>query len=366
MAIVKSAGLRNYVGKHAGNVYYLQKGISLVREKAAQVTNPKTAAQMIQRVRLANLVNFYRANKEWMLRYSFEKLRPYLSVYNEFVGANMANSVPLTKSDAAAGVVLPAPLIITKGTLRSIGELKVYESILEAESVINVDNNDVTIGNLSKSLINSNQGWNIGDQLSAIVIAFRDGQICSVDSTEMTLDTDSQNEIPGSLLVNNGHLKITMDTFDQPGNNGYGVALIHSRRENGKVLVSSETLSLSQKAIETLQLSTTQEAYQTAADSYKVTDQPFLDPETGEQSDMYPVRKVVTPEGGGKIYGPDALGYDKWSQWRMQPNKGYKLKRYKLNDGDWIIDLDQYDKQYGYTYAGPNPITITAEFEAIG
>ena len=366
MAIVKSAGLRNYVGKHAGNVYYLQKGISLVREKAAQVTNPKTAAQMMQRVRLANLVNFYRANKEWMLRYSFEKLRPYLSIYNEFVGANMANSVPLTKSDAAAGVVLPAPLVLTKGTLPSIGRLNVYDIRLEAESNIFVNDDDNSIGALSQSIINQNEGWKVGDQLSAIIIEFNIGKICSVNKTEMILDTENQDSLPGSFMIRDGKLLINLDMFDIPTNQGYGVTLIHSRRENGKVLVSSETLSLSQTAIETLQQSTTEEAYQTAADSYKVTDQPFLDPETGNQSDMYPVKKVVTPEGGGTIYGPDALGYGKWSQWRMQPNEGYKLKNYKLGDGEWKTDLDQYDMQYGYTYAGPNPITITAEFEAIG
>lgn len=366
MAIVKSAGLRNYVGKHAGNVYYLQKGEALVREKAASVSNPKTPAQMMQRVRLANLVNFYRANKEWMLRYSFEKLRPYLSIYNEFVGANMANSVPLTKSDAAAGAVLPAPLVLTKGTLHSIGTLEVFSSRLEAKSKIYANNDDNTIGALSQSLINLNKGWKIGDQLSSIIIGFRAGKVCIVDSREMILDTESQDEIPGHFYVDNDVVWVNLDIFNFRPEFGFGVALIHSRRENGKVMVSSETLSLSEEAIETLQQSTTEEAYKTAADSYKVTDQPFLDPETGNQSDMYPVKKVVTPEGGGKIYGPDALGYDKWSQWRMQPNEGYQLKRYKLNEGEWITNLDQYDKQYGYTYAGPNPITITAEFESIG
>lgn len=365
MAIVKSAGLRNYVGKHAGNVYYLQKGISLVREKAAQVTNPKTAAQMMQRVRLANLVNFYRANKEWMLRYSFEKLRPYLSIYNEFVGANMANSVPLTKSDAAAGVVLPAPLVITKGTLNTIGALKILEEDGEAISNIKMTGVESTIAAISQNLINQDIGWKVGDQLSAIIIAFRAGKACMVDATEIIIDPENTKNLPKALFIGDSALTINLYQFPEEPDYGYGVALIHSRRENGKVLVSSEALSLSQKAIETLQLSTTEEAYQTAADSYKVTDQPFLDPETGNQSDMYPVQKVVTPEGGGKIYGPDALGYGKWSQWRMQPNEGYQLKRYKLGDGEWKTDLDQYDKQYGYTYAGPNPMTITAEFEAI-
>ena len=98
MAKVKSSGLRNYVGRLAGSIYYIDKGRNISREVAAQVSNPQTQAQMVQRVRLANLVNFYKANKEWMLKYAFEKLVGLQSVYNAFVSLNLRpTAVPLTK-----------------------------------------------------------------------------------------------------------------------------------------------------------------------------------------------------------------------------------------------------------------------------
>ncbi len=45
---------------------YTQGGRTLQRELAPEVKNPKTPAQMGQRVKWANLVAFYRANASWM------------------------------------------------------------------------------------------------------------------------------------------------------------------------------------------------------------------------------------------------------------------------------------------------------------
>ena len=357
MAIVKSAGLRNFVGKHAGNVYYLQKGVALAREKAAQVTNPKTAAQMVQRVRLANLVNFYRVNKEWMKKYSFEKLRPYLSIYNEFVAANMKNSVPLTKSDAAAGVVLPAQLIVTKGTLPSIGSLDVIEKDMIAVSNIIVGENIETIGALSTSLINRVGGWKEGDQLSSIVIFYRAGMPCVVKATEMILDTESTDELPRGIGVFNRKLLVDLDTTGLTRDYGIAAVLVHSRRENGSVLVSSETLSLSQKADELLSNATTEDAYNAAMDSYKQSEQPFLDPEQGGTKKLCTITKIVSPTEGGAILGPTIVPEGTKATMKMVPNTGYKLSYY-------TVDGARIDPAAGEDTAGASyPMWIDKDFK---
>lgn len=360
MAIVKSAGLRNFVGKHAGNVYYIQKGVALAREKAAQVTNPKTAAQMVQRVRLANLVNFFRVNKEWMKKYSFEKLRPYLSIYNEFVGANMKNSVPLTKSEAATGVVLPAQLVVTKGTLPSIGSLNVSDANGDAVSTINVGSVLNTVGELSNALINIVGGWKEGDQLSAIVIGFCAGKPCAVNATEMVLDTESIDEIPGSLFVKDNF--VAVDIADGLGgsyatvDNGFAVALIQSRRVDGKILVSSETLSLSQKAMELLGNATTEDAYNAAMDSYKQSEQPFLDPEQGGTKKLCTISKIVSPTEGGAILGPTIVPEGTKTTMKMVPNTGYKLSYYTIDGAR--IDPSASEQTTGASY----PMWIDKDF----
>ena len=357
MAIVKSAGLRNFVGKHAGNVYYIQKGVALAREKAAQVTNPKTAAQMVQRVRLANLVNFFRVNKEWMKKYSFEKLRPYLSIYNEFVAANMKNSVPLTKSDAAAGVVLPAQLVVTKGTLPSIGALRVSDDSGMALSNIRLDDNIDSIGALSQALINSYDGWKAGDQLSAIVIGYQKNKVCLVNATEMILDTENSEEMPGSITISNSVLAIDLSQFSTPIHNGYACALIQSRRVDGKILVSSETLSLSQKAMELLGNATTEDAYNAAMDSYKQSEQPFLDPEQGGTKKLCTITKIVSPTGGGAILGPTIVPEGTKATMKMVPNTGYKLSYY-------TVDGARIDPAAGEDTAGASyPMWIDKDFK---
>lgn len=118
MAVIKNLWLRQSKQKLAGAVTYQLKGQTIAREQAANVANPRTTAQMNQRVRLANLVNFYRANRPWMHRGAFESKKRTWSDYNAFVSLNIQGSnIALTKAEAASGACVAAPYVLTKGTL---------------------------------------------------------------------------------------------------------------------------------------------------------------------------------------------------------------------------------------------------------
>lgn len=118
MAVIKNLWLRQSKQKLAGAVTYQLKGQTIAREQAANVANPRTTAQMNQRVRLANLVNFYRANRPWMHRGAFESKKRTWSDYNAFVSLNIQGSnIALTKAEAAAGACVAAPYVLTRGTL---------------------------------------------------------------------------------------------------------------------------------------------------------------------------------------------------------------------------------------------------------
>ena len=194
MAKVKSSGLRNYIGRLAGSVYYMDKGRNISREVAAQVSNPKTQAQMVQRVRLANLVNFYRANKEWMLKYAFEKLIGLQSVYNTFVSLNLTpTAVPLTKENAAAGVVMPDLVKVTKGSLPEVQQAiapKTKEVFLTG---FEVTPESATIAELSAELIK--MGWKEGDQLSIIAVNYQSVRPCLVTYKEIILSTKNDSPL---------------------------------------------------------------------------------------------------------------------------------------------------------------------------
>lgn len=90
MAKIKSLWLRGSSQRLGGAVTYMLKGVQIARELAAKVDNPRTPKQMNQRVKLANVVAFYRANRPWMERLAFETKKQNWSTYNAFVSANFA------------------------------------------------------------------------------------------------------------------------------------------------------------------------------------------------------------------------------------------------------------------------------------
>lgn len=170
MAVLKSLLVRGGRKQIGGIVLYTRNGETIARELAPQVNNPRSPAQMEQRVRLANLVSFYRANMRWM-RGSFESKKDSESDYNAFVSANIGTTeVALTKSDVNSGAAVVAPYKITSGSLQPI------ETTLngtDLTSNINVGaltiNEDTTIGDLSAAIIENNAGIVEGMQLSIII-----------------------------------------------------------------------------------------------------------------------------------------------------------------------------------------------------
>lgn len=324
MAKVKSAGLRNYVGRLAGSVYYVVKGQNMAREVAAQVTNPKTQLQMMQRVRLANLVNFYRANKEWMKKYSFETLTGLKTIYNEFISQNLTNiSAPLTKKSATEGVVVPDFLKLTKGSLSSIGAVTNWAAETVAMTPFPLLASDNSIGALSKHLIETN-GFKENDQLSIIVIKYMTGKPCEVSANEIIIDSASSQALPGYISQMSGFMRILIEkSIDVTNANGFAVCLIHSRRENGKVLVSSEVLSLSPNARAAQLAASSKRAFELAIESYGYTNEPFLDPSSNALSEKYIVSVVESNEG--TITGAGSYDYGTEVTIQATPNAQYSF-----------------------------------------
>lgn len=322
MAKIKSAGLRNYVGRLAGSIYYVVKGQNVAREVAAQVTNPKTQPQMMQRVRLANLVNFYRANKEWMKKYSFEILTGLKTIYNEFISQNLTNiSAPLTKKRATEGVVVPDFLKVTKGSLSSIGAVTEWPNERVAVTPLVLLESDNTIGTLSKRFIEKN-GFKEKDQLSIIVIKYMTDKPCVVSANEIIIDSASSQPIPGYISQVSGFMRVLIEnTIDVTNANGFAVCLIHSRRENGKVLVSSEVLSLSPDARATQLASSNKRAFAVAIESYGYTNEPFLDPANDDLSEKHTI-SVVTSYAG-TITGGGTYDYGTEVKISAAPKGGY-------------------------------------------
>lgn len=283
MAVVKNFWLRDNTQKLGGAVIYQVKGQTLMRQLAPTVSNPRTDAQMSTRVRLANLVAFYRASAGWM-KGAFESKAANQSDYNAFVSANASgNAVWLTKAQVEAGTCIVAPYTISRG---SMGEIKQTATATMITSNLYVGEltitPTITVGQLSAALLANNNGLQNGDQLSVIQYIQNTGSAGAYTITcrarEMLLNTSSTELVsrflPVDILgVSAGEtpaLSILTSSFVG------GAAFLLSRTQGGRILVTTSSVTLTYgNSVYTAMTSTTQK--ETAIRSYGENTVVFLD-----------------------------------------------------------------------------------------
>ena len=251
MAVLNSImfnGARQQIG---GVVLYSRKGETIARTRASQVSNPRTPVQMMQRVKLANLVNFYRANAAWM-RDAFETKRKKESDYNAFISNNLGNSlVALAKSDVDAGAAVVAPYKVTSGSLGVI-EMQLNGNDLVSNLLVGnfAITEATTIGQLSQALISNNDGVRAGMQLSLIInlqltSAGAGVPYINVRTHEIILNTESADLV--SEFIPDGILEVVGSTTKSLGISvatlGDGAAtFVISETTGGKTAVSTQSL----------------------------------------------------------------------------------------------------------------------------
>lgn len=286
MAVLQNLWIRGGKQRLGGVVLYQMNGQTLARELAPQVANPRTTAQMRQRVKLSNLVAFYKANKVWM-RNAFEDKAQRESDYNAFVAANIGNTlVALTKSEVASGAAVAAPYQVTRGSILSI------EHTLQGSTIktnLNLGNFQIaagtTIGQLSTAILNNNLTLSEGMQLSLVVNVQQSGNASQqpyivVRVYEFLLNRSSTepltNYFPDSVTTiaagaNNYALALNTISYSEGG-----ATFILSHSVGGVTRVSSQRLQLfGSKSVYTAH--TTAEAMANAIDSYGVGADVFLD-----------------------------------------------------------------------------------------
>lgn len=252
MAISNNLWLKGARQRLGGVVLYQAQGETRMRELAPSVSNPRTAAQMAQRVRWANLVNFYRANAAWMKR-AFETKPQNNTDYNRFMSLNGSTSnIYLTKQEANAGACVVTSYRITDGTLESVevsASGEDWVSNIFTGSLASLDDN-TTVGAFATALLSANAGLRIGDQLSFVKIT----QMTNANTGYPYIIVRTYEVLlnPASTAKLGAYLPL--DYFDisaLDGNPALGIinsdlagafALIVSRTEGGIIRVSSQDL----------------------------------------------------------------------------------------------------------------------------
>lgn len=312
MAVLQNLWIRGGKQRLGGVVLYQMNGQTLARELAPKVANPRTTAQMRQRVKLSNLVAFYKANKNWM-RNAFEDKAQRESDYNAFVAANIGNTlVALTKSEVASGAAVAAPYQITRGSILSI------EHTLQGSTIktnLNLGNFQIasgtTIGQLSTAILNNNLTLSEGMQLSLIVNVQQSGNASQhpyivVRVYEFLLNRSSSelltNYFPSSVTTvaaGTGNYALALDTTTYSEG---GATFILSHSVGGVTRVSSQRLQLfGSKSV--YNAHTTTAAMENAIASYGVGGDVFLDTNNANALlDVLGTMSILSVKVGNKTF----------------------------------------------------------------
>lgn len=285
MAIVSSMWLRGAKKRLGGTVIYQAMGQTRQRELASEVSNPRTQSQMGQRVKWANLVNLYRANRSWM-KYAFETKKSNQSEYNKFMSLNVASSrIYLPKDVANAGGCVVDEYLMTQGSLPSIEFVPTDNGYFASNIVISTGliSPNLTIAAFSQDVIANNPAIREGDQLSFVRMTQMTNASTGVPYVvvrEYEVIIDSTNTaslwdyLPVEYFYEWGSDTKYLAIGSATGKVG-GFCMILSRTISGKTYVSSQRVILvGMDAFITAWSSSA--ALQSAINSYGVSDDAFL------------------------------------------------------------------------------------------
>lgn len=359
MAISKNLYTQGFRKKLGGAVWYQRYGDTVIREKAPKIDNPRTIAQMSQRVKLANVVSFYRANRSWMERLAFETRKRWQTVFNRFTQLNLnANQVPLTKEQVEFSAAIVAPYLVTQGSLPSVTWKEnpdgdgIYVSNLYMETAYNIE---MTIAQFSQSLLNANPTLRKGMQLSLIsMYQNTDGLVptISVAEWEIVLDpTDSRKMSTvvqddafeaadfDSLCVNTANLDCT------------AFVVVLSETVSGKTQVSTQFVEMVNYAV--YNDYTSQGQLDEALESYGHNEQYFLDSRSEGDGFQLPPNYDTS---GIEILSLDGVSAGQPFVFNFTEKKTVEIK---FNKPVTVLDNMSFSTYDHKPYGGDNPPKAT-------
>ena len=270
----------------AGNMSYFEvNGETIGRSFHTSIKNPKTEAQMKQRIKMNNILNTYKYIKGY-LQQNFEGIIGNKNASSFFRSYNlMKTPVWLTKAQKESFKFVLAPYVVAQGRITSVN-YEFRDGVFVSDiNVGDLDINDQTEERILSSVIcRNNEGWTNNDSLQVILL--RQKRVAALDeeiahptccSFVVSLDNASMTkigEIPVleslsnmsrfSLCNIDGKLSVRVADTDEYT---YAFAVVHGRGQGRDKIVSSQQLCLSDTALYDSYCG--EEAFGKAYDSYK-------------------------------------------------------------------------------------------------
>ena len=247
MAILN--GIISKISGSAGNLSFSRTGgQTVIREKVTSIRNPRSEGQMRTRTRFTNIVAMYKGIRP-LLNYGFEAKPKTLSDYNMFVKVNMQRTpIYLTKQAVAGGACVATAYQISQGSLPAIvvtgtGQNGVSDILLGSLSITSA----TTVAQFSTAVVQNNPDYRYGDQISFFLVKQKVNEetgipYCQFSAAKVILDAANENKLYDETGSSHGFASID-GKIGHSGNDGdCAYAWVHSRKTDGKTLVSSQSL----------------------------------------------------------------------------------------------------------------------------
>ena len=265
MAILKS-GLGIFSGKIGGIRAWESNGRTIVASYDVKCRNPKTEAQMKQRLKLINILNNYRVLKPALLE-NFEGIAGNRNAATFFRKYNLRQKpVWLTKTDALYHKVVLAPYCVSQGIIKPI-EYSLSSAGLTSNIELGTTDKEVTtdVTNLAHAILQNHEDWSNGDTLQIVAMrqSLKDNLKSDSSRAEMEavtlIMTTGKNQPLDSVVGVNGLKSMGITIANHDGRLGidisnrsdyvYALALVHGRGTGIKRLLSTQNLVLSDTSI---------------------------------------------------------------------------------------------------------------------
>ena len=245
--------IRKVSGKVGDLVYVVRGGQQVIRGVATSMKNPRTDAQMEQRMKWPNVLAVYRTLQPYM-KDCFETKSAGQSDYNRFMSVNL-NSRPvyLEKGAVRLGAAVVAPYVLSQGSLPSIqvsGDTPATDIALGTLTI----GSDTTVSEFAQAVVQHNEGYRYGDQISFFKLRqeedSQDGHpYISVSAVRINLDPANTGKLR-DMVPADGFSTVSGMLGADAALSGEGVAWIHSRKVDGKTRVSSQRLIVDNDLLE--------------------------------------------------------------------------------------------------------------------
>ena len=263
-------------GKIGDLVFYRDGGEQRTRTRVVP-KNPRSQAQMAQRVRIANVSATYRLLKA-VIADSFTGRPSNQSGYNAFAGSAIEMSPYLNREMALANAVIPAPYVIARGTLMSVPYLFNYNELKTSVilPIADLTEEDTTVAAVSTKLLNAYPQLQQGDVLTFVGIEYfpingedaADGYRANSQIISFKVDASDTSVLPSDRYESAvGQLKVIATSDSNVAAN----SMIVSRTDgSGALQVSGALLVLSDDATQVYESYRNPDALNKAVESYGV------------------------------------------------------------------------------------------------